>query len=335
MAWLKLTDPSRPLALICRKGLGQAFLELGLVDFYWEVDKGNRNSYQVIVEELKKFNINYWISPHTSVRSALFAWQIKAQKKISFKKFWNSVFFDQTLPFPKAWPEAIRLLYLLKKENQKLSQHLESLTDPKEFIKKNNRSDLRAAPPWADPHQFLDQIQVQKKFEEYKISQRFSFQNAVVLFPGSVWATKMWKKEKFVQLGLELIEKKHQVVIMGGPSEVELGESIASSIPGALNLCGKSNVLESLLILSRQKLVIGNDSSSSHMASLMGVPVVSAFGPTVLRFGYRPWGGQSVKVFEVNDLDCRPCGAHGPQVCPLKHHNCMKLLNITYQDLGI
>lgn len=334
MAWLKMTDPNRPVGLICRKGLGQAFLQLGLIDYFWEVDKGNRNSYQVIVEALKKFEINYWLSPHTSVRTALFTWQIKAQKKICFKKLWNTLFFHQTFAFPKEWPEALRLLHLLKNENTKLSQHLNSLSQPEQFIQKDNQSALRPAPAWADPHQFLNQNLMQKKFEEYKIADRFPIQNAVVLFPGSVWATKMWKKEKFVVLGNEIVKNGHQVIIMGGASEAELGENIASQIPGAINLCGKSNVLESLLILSKQKLVIGNDSSSSHMASLMGTPVVSAFGPTVLRFGYRPWG-KSAKVFEVADLDCRPCGAHGPKVCPLGHHNCMSKLHIDYQDLGI
>jgi len=322
------------VGLICRKGLGQAFLELGLIDYFWEVDKGNRNSYQIIVEALKKYEINYWLSPHTSFRTALFTWQIKAQKKISFKKFWNFIFFHHSLRYQKEWPEAIRLLHLLKNENHQLSQHLDSLSHPEEYIQKNKQSQLKPAPKWADPNQFLNQSLIQKKLEEYKIADRFPFQNAVVLFPGSVWATKMWKKEKFVQLGIEIVEKRYQVLVMGGASEAELGQSIAHQIPGAFNLCGKSNVLESLLILSKQKLVIGNDSSSSHMASLMGISVVSAFGPTVLRFGYRPWG-RSAKIFEVSDLDCRPCGAHGPRVCPRIHHNCMNQLDITYQDLGI
>ncbi len=334
MGWLKMTDPGRSVGLICRKGLGQAFLQLGLIDYFWEVDKGNRKSYQTIIESLKSFEINYWLSPHTSARTALFTWQIKAQKKISFKKFWNTLFFHQTIQFPKEWPEALRLLHLLKNKNAKLSQHLDSLNRPDQFTQKDDQSALMPALSWADPHQFLNQSLLQKKFEECKIADRFPFQNSVVLFPGSVWATKMWKKEKFIVLGNEIVNNGHQVLIMGGASEAELGESITSQIPGAVNLCGKSNVLESLLILSKQKLVIGNDSSSSHMASLVGIPVVSAFGPTVLRFGYRPWG-KSAKVFEVSDLDCRPCGAHGPKVCPLGHHNCMNKLNITYQDLGI
>jgi len=330
--WTKKTYPNQKLGLICRKGLGQPLLELGLIDFYWEIEKGNQKTYQNVIQELKKFEINQLISPHTSLRTALMVAQIKAHHKISFKKIWNFIFFQNRVSFEKQWPESIRLLKLIENRNPELQQNFNNLRPSEEYILKNETHDLLPAPSWADPGFCIDQNRVESKKQQYQINEKYRFNNAVALFPGSVWATKMWKKEKFIELGQSLHAKGFQVVIMGGPEEKTLGEEVARQIPGALQLCGKTNVLESLLLLTNVKLVIGNDSSSSHMAALMNRPVVSFFGPTVLHFGYRPWTGK-VKVFEVNSLNCRPCGSHGPKVCPLGHHKCMQDLNITLQDL--
>ncbi|MGH7735309.1 MAG: glycosyltransferase family 9 protein, partial [Gemmatimonadales bacterium] len=44
--------------------------------------------------------------------------------------------------------------------------------------------------------------------------------------------------------------------------------------------------------------------------------------PTVPAFGFGPLGANDA-VIEHQAMPCRPCSAHGPQVCPLKHHRCM------------
>lgn len=330
--WTKKTYPDQKIGLICRKGLGQAFLELGLIDYYWEVEKGHRGSYQKVIQSLKNFEVNQWISPHTSLRTALMTFQVKAKNKISFKKNWNFLFFNTRVHHDQAYPESIRLLNLIRHLNPHLQNLFQELAPAKSYISKNAASELLPPPSWSDPGLCIQPDLIADKKVQYKIDQKYNFRNAVALFPGSVWATKMWKKEKFIQLGKSLQANGYQVVIMGGRDEVELGSEVALHIPGALQLCGQTTILESLLILTNVKLVIGNDSSSSHMAALMNRPVVSFFGPTVLRFGYRPWA-QKVKVFEVEGLSCRPCGAHGPQVCPLGHHKCMQDLDITFQNI--
>lgn len=330
--WTKKTYPDQKIGLICRKGLGQAFLELGLIDYYWEVEKGHRSSYQKVIQSLKSFEVNHWISPHTSIRTALMTAQVKAHNKISFKKNWNFLFFNSRVSHDKSYPESIRLLNLIRHLNPELNSHLQQLAPANQYISKNSDSELIPPPFWSDPGFCVSPELIVNKKMQYKIDQKFNIKNAVALFPGSVWATKMWKKEKFIQLGKLIQSRGFQVVIMGGRDEIELGNEVAAQIPGALQLCGQTTILESLLMLTNVKLVIGNDSSSSHMAALMNRPVVSFFGPTVLRFGYRPWT-QKVKVFEVENLDCRPCGAHGPQICPLGHHKCMQDLNINFQNI--
>jgi heptosyltransferase-2 len=332
MAWIKKTYPQKPLLLVCRRGLGQALKELELVDIVIEINKGDRNSYKKALYELSQYSIDHWVCPHNSFRSALFTWQVQAQHKLGYKQWSTRIFFDSVVERDKRWPESLRLLQIWRNQNDELKDFLNQLGDPELWIKKDKHKDLLAPPQWSDPNHFLNQERVEKLTLELKIRDRFPFKNAIVLFPGSVWDTKMWKKEKFATLGQEIKRAGYQLLVMGGPDEAELGKWVASQVSGAVNLCGQSSVLESLLLLGQQKLVIGNDSSSSHMAALMGLPVVSLFGPTVLSFGYRPWS-KKTRVFEVEELKCRPCGAHGPQVCPLGHHRCMNDLNFEFKDV--
>lgn len=332
LAWIKKTQPQYSLVLICRKGLGSAFKKLGLVDDFFEIEKGNSASYKKVLIEIKKYDIQNWVSPHSSFRSALMGWKVNAKNKIAFRKWATQFLFSKTYDYDKAWPEAIRLLHLWQDENTELKKNLLTLTNSAEWIEKSPKGNLKPPPDWANPHRFLDLKKVQALKSELRIQERYPEVNSIVLFPGSVWATKMWKKEKFAYLGNQLQKLNQKILIMGGPDEKELGAWVSDKVPGSKNLCGQSSILESLLILSNQKMIIGNDSSSSHMGALMGIPVVSFFGPTVLRFGYRPWGGQA-KVFELEGLKCRPCGAHGPRFCPLGHHRCMNDLDIEPKDL--
>jgi heptosyltransferase-2 len=54
---------------------------------------------------------------------------------------------------------------------------------------------------------------------------------------------------------------------------------------------------------------------------------VALFGPTIPGFGFGPVGAEDT-VVELEGLDCRPCSKHGPQVCPLGHHRCMRELSV-------
>jgi heptosyltransferase-2 len=54
---------------------------------------------------------------------------------------------------------------------------------------------------------------------------------------------------------------------------------------------------------------------------------VALFGPTVPAQGFGPRGPGDVALGHPG-LSCRPCSAHGPMVCPLRHHRCMRELPV-------
>jgi ADP-heptose:LPS heptosyltransferase len=149
------------------------------------------------------------------------------------------------------------------------------------------------------------------------------------LFPGSVWATKRWSEEGFIDVARRLQGDGYEIHWMGSNGEAELCERLRGQVPGTFSHAGRLSLTESFLALSGGRLLISNDSGSMHLGSMAGIPTVAVFGPTVLEIGYRPWQQQAIVVQKA--LSCRPCGKHGHDRCPLGHHRCM--LTITGEEV--
>ncbi|HEX9974914.1 MAG TPA: glycosyltransferase family 9 protein, partial [bacterium] len=166
----------------------------------------------------------------------------------------------------------------------------------------------------------------QKEEEKRKqILEKFQTKNRNIIgiAPGSIWNTKRWIKEYYLEL-VKLLEKNDfQIVLIGGKEDFELCNFIKNS-SGASNVAGALSILESAALIEKLDLLITNDSAPLHIANAVKTDVIAIFGPTVQELGFYPFR-ENDKVIEV-DLDCRPCGSHGGNKCPLGHHNCMKFI---------
>ena len=147
----------------------------------------------------------------------------------------------------------------------------------------------------------------------------------LVLAPGSAWGTKRWPY--YPELAVKAAEQWN-IVVVGGSGEREIGHTIIAQIPegrGA-NAAGRLEILASAALIGRAAALVTNDSAPQHLASAMGTPTVSIFGPTVPEFGFGPLAPDSVTAGNES-LACRPCDRHGPQRCPLGHWRCMRELS--------
>jgi len=145
----------------------------------------------------------------------------------------------------------------------------------------------------------------------------------IALAPGSVWATKRWPY--YAQLAAQL-ESDVRAVIVGGADDAELARAIVTAAPRAIDATGHLSLLASAELIGRTAAIVTNDSAPLHLASAMGTPTVSIFGPTVPAFGFGPLAPKSIVVGH-DGLTCRPCDRHGPQRCPLGHFRCMRELD--------
>lgn len=146
----------------------------------------------------------------------------------------------------------------------------------------------------------------------------------VALAPGSVWATKRWPY--YAELARELAAEARLVVI-GSADDRALASAIDDAAgPSTVDATGRLSLLASAELIGRCRALVTNDSAPQHLASAMGTPTATIFGPTVPAFGFGPLAPHSI-VVEHPALDCRPCDTHGPPVCPLKHWKCMRELD--------
>jgi len=145
----------------------------------------------------------------------------------------------------------------------------------------------------------------------------------VALAPGSVWATKRWPY--YADLA-RVLATDARVVVIGSADDAALAAGImAAAGAGAVNATGALSLLASAELIGRCAALVTNDSAPQHLASAMGTPTVTIYGPTVPEFGFGPLAPHSI-VVEHPGLACRPCDKHGPPACPLKHWKCMREL---------
>jgi heptosyltransferase-2 len=296
--------------LACRPGLGEFFKLSGLVSEVIEIDKRSAEGRTKSLERLRAQEWDYIFVPHESVRTALWMTRLKARKgKVGFAKWWNAPFYSKRVVKPVDLPDALRQLSLLSAVDDKLAE-LYGSDDVQCFLKEKETSpitDFRAPaiPEWAS-------MQVKAHRSDSK---------RVFLAPGSVWNTKRWTPEGYVQVARQLIAHGYAVELVGSQSERALCSEIAAAVPGVVNRAGDTSLAGLVDLLSDGVALICNDSGAMHAAAAAGLPTVAIFGPTVLSQGFRPWQNQAVVV--SLDLGCRPCGKHGSQKCPIGTHACM------------
>lgn len=148
----------------------------------------------------------------------------------------------------------------------------------------------------------------------------------VALAPGSIWGTKRWPH--FPELARQLGggPGDHRVVVIGSDADSALAREIAGAAgPGVIDATGRLSLLGSAELIRRTALLVTNDSAPQHLASAVGTPTLTVFGPTVPSFGFGPLAPGSA-VIGHETLPCRPCHPHGPARCPLGHWRCMREL---------
>jgi heptosyltransferase-2 len=147
----------------------------------------------------------------------------------------------------------------------------------------------------------------------------------VALAPGSAWGTKRWPY--YVELARRISDYA-RIAIIGSKADGPIAEEICAAIPAgcAINAVGELSLLASAELIGRAQAIVTNDSAPQHLASAMGTPTLTIFGPTVPEFGFGPLAERHA-VAGLEGLSCRPCDRHGPQRCPLGHWRCMRDLS--------
>jgi heptosyltransferase-2 len=154
----------------------------------------------------------------------------------------------------------------------------------------------------------------------------------IVVAPGATYLTKRWLPEYYGKL-CEILRMKFdaEIFLIGGADDRDVAGP--SERAGAINLCGKLNLLESARIIRESDIFIGNDTGMMHIAAAMQTPVAVIFGSSVRDFGFSPYRVSNCVI--ESEISCRPCSHIGRNSCPKGHFDCMKKLtpNLVFDEI--
>ena len=140
----------------------------------------------------------------------------------------------------------------------------------------------------------------------------------VMLCPGADYGSaKRWPIAHFAELARRCVAVGAKVCVIGGKQDAESGAALAAAT-SAVNLAGRTSLLDAVDLLSAASAVVSNDSGLMHVAAAVDVPVVAVYGSTSPT-STPPLASQAAIV--ERQLPCRPCFRRD---CPYGHRNCLR-----------
>ncbi|MEQ8474655.1 glycosyltransferase family 9 protein [Fulvivirga sp.] len=296
----KLSDyhPEAELHFLLRKGNEGILKGHPKVKKLWILDKSRKfASMTEIVKGLRKEHFDLTINLQRFLSSGVIASLSGAKKVVGFKKNPMSMFFSEKYDHQIEPDGTVH-------EVERNQQLIADITDDK-------ASRPKVYPSMKD----FDKVEVYKS------------EDFITIAPASVWFTKQWPKEKWIDFINEL-PAGLKVYLIGAPGDLALCDEIMqqSKHQNIQNLTGKLSPLASAALIRDAVMNYVNDSAPLHFASAMNAPVRAVFCSTVNGFGFGPLSDNG-KVINVKEpLSCRPCGLHGHRACPEGHFKCALLI---------
>jgi len=143
----------------------------------------------------------------------------------------------------------------------------------------------------------------------------------LALCPGAEYGpAKRWPAAHYAAVARHAAARGQQVWLFGSPAERESCEGIRALAPAAVNLAGRTRLIDAVDLLSAADAVVTNDSGLMHVAGAVGRRVVAVFGSTSP--GFTPPLGAGAEELRL-DLPCSPCFQ---RTCPLGHLRCLEEL---------
>ncbi|MCD6404366.1 MAG: lipopolysaccharide heptosyltransferase II [Planctomycetes bacterium] len=164
-----------------------------------------------------------------------------------------------------------------------------------------------------------DSRKTQEIFAQFKVDVS---RPLAVINPGAAFGSaKCWPPENFAAVAEKLCEKGFEVLVVTGPKEKDIGETIGAAVGVSLKPLWRADIPLGALkaVIAQAAVLVTNDSGPRHFGTALGVPVVTIMGPTDPRWSDT---GYAREVIVRKEVDCGPCML---RVCP-RDHRCMTLI---------
>ena len=143
-----------------------------------------------------------------------------------------------------------------------------------------------------------------------ELRERLGGRPFALLNAGAAWPNKRWPPERFGQLAAFLREAcALEPVVLWGPGEEVLAAQVVAASSGTAHEAPRTSVTDIVALSRAAALVISGDTGPLHIATAVGTPTVSLFGPTdPVRNGPFDAADLAVSRFET-------CGCHYARRC--------------------
>lgn len=264
--------------------------------FVYDKRKSQRSILSLFrfTSELKKEKYTRIYSPHRSLRTSLLVYLCGAEKTFGFDTSAFSFLYKTKIKYEPGIHEVERNLRLIG-------------------FQKNNSS-WKIKPEIAVDKTIVEKID--------SVIQIINGNKIIAIAPGSVWQTKKYPAEYYERIIEHLISKNYFVVLIGGKEDSFLCDNLAKkNNKNAESFAGKLSIIESIELIKRCSLLICNDSAPTHMGMIADVSTLTIYCSTIPGFGFYPYNSKSSFV-SFDDLNCKPCGIHGHNKCPINTFDC-------------
>lgn len=144
----------------------------------------------------------------------------------------------------------------------------------------------------------------------------------IAMLPGAEYGeAKRWPIKYYAELALKLHAQGFLVWILGSDKDHAAAVTIAEN-NSAINLCGFTQLEDSIDLLSVCKSAVTNDSGLMHIAAAVDIPLVAIYGSSTP--DYTPPLTNKAKI-QYLKLECSPCFK---RQCPLGHYNCLNKISV-------
>lgn len=228
---------------------------------------------------------------------------------------WKSALVPFFAGIPRRTGYARELRYGLLNDLRRLDK-AQLKTTPQRFVALAEDGPLRAAPLIPPPRLRADAARA----AGLRAALELPPGPAIALMPGAEYGpAKQWPAEYYAELAQRLGADGVRSWIIGSAKERPLGEAIAEASGGAaINLCGRTSLVDVIDLVSLARAVVTNDSGPMHIAAAAGAPVAAIYGSSTP--DHTPPLTPKAVIHYLR-LSCSPCFERN---CPLGHLNCLR-----------
>jgi len=184
------------------------------------------------------------------------------------------------------------------------------------FVALGQESSAPLPPPIPEPRLRIDAANQQRLLAALDLTLE---RPAIAFMPGAEYGpAKQWPLAHFAELAAALVGQGYQIWLLGSARDREAAAQIAAGLEHTHNLCGRTELVDTVDLIALCEAAVSNDSGLMHVAAAVDTPLVALYGSSTP--AYTPPLTDKAEVLYLG-LDCSPCFK---RECPLGHKNCLE-----------